>query len=41
MKHISPLDIKIDGSLEVKRHTLVITSYKTSSNSKGQIKDEE
>jgi len=35
------LDVKTDGSLKVKRHTLVITSYRMSSNSKGKIKDEE
>jgi len=35
------LDVKTDGSLKVKRRTLVITSYETSSNSKGKIKGEE
>jgi len=35
------LDVKTDGSLKVKRRTLVITSYETSSDSKGKIKDEE
>jgi len=40
MKHVSTLDVKTNGSLNVKRHTLVITSYRTSSNSKGKIKDE-
>ena len=39
-QHISTLDVKTDGSLKVKRRTLVITSYRTSSNSKGKIKDE-
>ena len=28
-------------ALKIKRHTLVITSYKTNSNSKGKIKDEQ
>jgi len=41
MKRVSTLDVKIDGSLKVKRRTLVITIYDTSSNSKGKIKDEE
>jgi len=38
MKHIFPLDIKIDGCLKVKRHTLVVTNNVASSNSKEQIK---
>jgi len=41
MKRVSTLDVKSDGSLRIKRCTLVITSYETSSNSKGKIKDEE
>jgi len=41
MKRISTSDVKSDGSLKVKRRTLVITSYQTSSNAKGKIKDEE
>jgi len=41
MKLISTLDVKTDGSLKVKRRTLVITSYGTSSNSKGKIKGKE
>jgi len=41
MKHISTLDIKIDGSLKVKRRTLVITSYEASSHSKDEIKDKD
>jgi len=41
MKHISTLDVKTDGSIKVKKHTLVITSYETNSNTKGKIKDEE
>jgi len=41
MKRVSTLDVKSDGSLKVTIHTLVITSYQTSSNSKGKIKDEE
>jgi len=41
MKPVSTLDVKTNGSLKVKRHTLAITSYATSSNSKGKIKDEE
>jgi len=41
MKSVSTLHVKNDGSLKVKRHTLVITSYETSPNSKGKIKDEE
>ena len=39
MKRISTLDRKIDGSLIVKRYTLVITS--ASSNSKEKIKEDE
>jgi len=41
MKLISALIIKTDDSLKVTRHTLVITSYKTSSNSKQKIKEDE
>jgi len=41
MKCISTLDVKTNGSFKVKRRTLVITSYGTSSISKGKIKDEE
>jgi len=41
VKCVSTLDVRSDGSLKVKRRTLVITSYRTSSNSKGKIKDEE
>jgi len=41
MKRVSTLDVKSDGSLRIKRCTLVITSYETSSNSKAKIKDEE
>jgi len=40
MKHISTLDVKTDGSLKVKRHTLVITSCEASSNSKEKIKED-
>jgi len=32
------LDVKIDGSLKVKRHTSVITNYDANSNSKDEIK---
>jgi len=35
MKRVSTLDVKNDGSLKVKRRTLVITNYDTNSNSKG------
>jgi len=41
MKHVSTLDVKTYGSLIVKRRTLVITSYETSSNAKDKIKDKE
>ena len=41
MKHISTLDVKIDGSLKVKRRTLVITSCEASSHSKDEIKDKD
>jgi len=41
MKRVSTLVVKTDGSLKVKRCTLVITNYGTSSNSKGKIKDKE
>ena len=41
MKHVSTLDIKTDGDLKVKKHTLVITSYEARSNSKAKVKDEE
>uniref|UniRef100_A0A7C9DQF5 Uncharacterized protein n=1 Tax=Opuntia streptacantha TaxID=393608 RepID=A0A7C9DQF5_OPUST len=41
MKQIAAFDIKTDGSLKIKRCTMVITSYEASSNSKGKIKDEE
>ena len=35
------MDVKIDGSLKVKRHTLIITNCDASSNSKDRIKDED
>ena len=41
MKCVFAFDVKTNGSLKVKRRTLVITSYETSSNSNGKIKDEE
>ena len=41
VKRVSTLDVKTNGSLKVKRHTLVITSYEVSSNSKGKVEDEE
>ena len=41
MKLVFTLDIKIDGYLKVKRCTIVITSYKASSNSKGKVEKEE
>jgi len=37
MKRISTLDVKIDGSLKVKRCTLVITNYEASSTLKEKI----
>jgi len=33
--------MKTGGSLKVKRRTVVITSFKVSSNSKGKVEDEE
>ena len=41
MKRVSTLDVKIDGSLKVKRRTLVITSSDASSNSKDKVKYED
>ena len=41
MKRVSTLDTKIDGSLKVKKHTLVITNCDSCSNSKDEIKDED
>jgi len=41
MKRVSTLDVKIDGSLKVPRHTLVITNYDASSNSKDTNEDED
>ena len=41
MKHVSTLEVKNNGSLKVKRCTLVITSCEASSNSKGKIEKEE
>jgi len=41
MKLVSTLDVKTDGSLKVKRHTLVITNCEASSKSKEKIKGEE
>jgi len=41
MKCVFNLNVKTNGSLKIKRRTLVITSYETSSNSKDKIKDEE
>jgi len=38
MKHISTLDVKTDGSLKVKRHTLLITNCEANLNSKEKIK---
>jgi len=35
------MDVKIDGSLKIKRCTLVINNCKASSNSKDEIKDKE
>jgi len=41
MKRVSTLDVKIEGTLKVTRHTLVITSCDASWNSKDEIKDED
>jgi len=41
MKHISYLDVKTDGSLKVKKRTLVVNSYEANSNSKGKIREKE
>jgi len=41
MKPVYILNIKSDGSLKVKRHTLVIIYCEISSNSKDKVKDEE
>jgi len=41
MKCISTLDVKTNGSLIVKSHTLVSTSDRTSLNSNSKIKDKE
>jgi len=41
MTRVSTLDVKTDGSLKVKRCTLVITNCEASSNSKDKIKDKE
>jgi len=41
IKRIATLDVKTNGSLKVKRCNLIITNYKTNSNSKGKIKHEE
>ena len=41
MKRVFTLDVKIDGSLKVKRLTLVITNCRARSNSKDKVKDEE
>jgi len=39
MKYIYTLDVKIDGSMKVKRCTLVITNCETSLNSKGKVEE--
>jgi len=41
MKRVSTLDVKTDGSLKVKRNSLVITSYGSTSYSNSKIKYEE
>ena len=41
MKRVSMLDVKIDGSLKVKRRTVVITNYDASLNSKEKIEEED
>jgi len=41
MKRVFILDVKTNGSLKVKRHTLVIISCEASSNLKGKVEDEE
>jgi len=41
MKCVSILDVKTNNSLKVKRHTVVITIFEASSNSKEKIKEEE
>ena len=38
---ISTLDVKTNGSLKVKRRTLVITGLKANSNSNGKVKEKE
>jgi len=38
MKRIATLDVNMDGSLKVRRHTLVITNCEGSSNSREKIK---
>ena len=41
MKRVSTLDVKIDGSLKVKRHVLVLTGHGAKANSKERTKEEE
>ena len=41
MKRFSTLDVKIDGSLNVKRYPQVIISCKARSNSTGKVKEGE
>ena len=41
MKHVSTLDVKTDGSLKVKRRTLVLTSHGDNANLKEKTKEEE
>jgi len=41
MKRVSTLDVKINGSLQVKSCGLVITNYDASSNSKDKIEEED
>jgi len=41
MKHSSPLDVKMDGSLRVKRRTMVLTGQQKSSNCNEKLKEEQ
>jgi len=41
MKRIFTLDVKTNCSQNVKRHAVVITSYRTNSSSKEKVKHEE
>jgi len=41
MKHFSTLDVKMDGSLRAKRHTVVLTGQQKSPSSNEKLEEEQ